>query len=179
MTTTNPIGAEAAPRVDADSYRAIFRDHPAGVAVITADAGNGPAGLTATSVSSVSATPPMIVFSLSNASSAAPTIAAAETVVVHMMTADQMHHALTFATSGIDRFADHSTWTRLPSGEPLLQPAARWMRGKVVDRVIAGTATVLTVEVLETHIDNDADPSVPLVYHDRTWHTLGEHSRVS
>lgn len=96
-----------------------------------------------------------------------------------MMTADQMHHALTFATSGIDRFADHSTWTRLPSGEPLLQPAARWMRGKVVDRVIAGTATVLTVEVLETHIDNDADPSVPLVNHDRTWHTLGEHSRVS
>ena len=37
----------------------------------------------------------------------------------------------------------------------------------------------LTVYVLETHIHNDADPSVPLVYHDRTWHTLGEHSRVS
>lgn len=179
MTATNPSRVDSTHRVDEDSFRAIFRDHPAGVAVITADAGEGPAGLTATSVTSVSAAPPMIAFSLSNASSAAPTIAAAQTVVVHMMTADQIHHALTFATSGIDRFADRSAWTRLPGGEPLLCSASRWMRGRIVGRVVAGTATIVTVEVLETHIDRDGDPAVPLVYHDRSWHALGRHSRVS
>jgi hypothetical protein len=39
----------------ADEFKSAFRNHPAGVAVITADAGYGPVGLTATSVISVSA----------------------------------------------------------------------------------------------------------------------------
>ena len=38
------------PAITADEFKAAFRNHPGGVAVITADAGNGPVGLTATSV---------------------------------------------------------------------------------------------------------------------------------
>ncbi|MCZ4535951.1 flavin reductase family protein [Gordonia terrae] len=178
MMTTKHVDPQPMT-VGADDYRTIFGDHPAGVAVITADAGDGPAGLTATSVASVSATPPMIVFSLSTSSSAAPTIAAAETVVVHMISSAQMPVALTFATSGIDRFAEEGSWTRLETGEPLLLAATRWMRGRIVSRVEAGAATVVTVEVLEVHVDADAIPSAPLVYHARAWHTLGDHSRVS
>ncbi|MFC9980944.1 flavin reductase family protein [Gordonia sp. NPDC127522] len=178
MMTTNHVGPQQIT-VSPEDYRTVFGDHPAGVAVITADAGDGPAGLTATSVASVSATPPMIVFSLSTSSSAAPTIAAAETVVVHMVSTAQMPVALTFATSGIDRFADESSWTRLDTGEPLLLAATRWMRGRIVSRVDAGAATVVTVEVLEVHLDASAEPSAPLVYHARAWHTLGDHSRVN
>jgi hypothetical protein len=46
------------PAVDAATYRSVFRAHAGAVAVITADAGRGPAGFTATSVVSVSLEPP-------------------------------------------------------------------------------------------------------------------------
>ena len=45
--------------LSADEFKALFRGHPGGVAVITADAGDGPVALTATSVASVSAEPPL------------------------------------------------------------------------------------------------------------------------
>lgn len=104
----------------ADQFAAAFRLHPAGVAIITADDGTGPAGLTATSVISVSARPALLAFSLSACSSTAPRIAAAETVVVHFLGAGQVELAKRFATSGIDRFGPPCRWYRLATGEPVL-----------------------------------------------------------
>src|ERR1700710_2080552 len=101
--------------LSAAEFKSAFRNHAAGVAVITADAGNGPVGLTATSVFSVSAEPPLLVFSISDLSSSAPTLRDAETVVVHLLGADQLHIATLCATSGVDRFVDTTLWDRLPT----------------------------------------------------------------
>lgn len=51
--------------VDVDTFKAAFRMHPAGVAVITTDSGDRPAAMTVSSLASVSTEPPMVVFSLS------------------------------------------------------------------------------------------------------------------
>lgn len=171
--------------LSAEDFKAAFRNHPAGVAVITADAGHGPVALTATSVFSVSADPPLLVFSLSAQSSSTPTLMRAETVVVHLLSADQLDLAILAATSGIDRFADTSIWSRLETGEPYFVAAPVWIRGRVVDRMEAGASTVLAVEALEARSpergspDADAANSRPLVYHNRTWHELGEASKIT
>ena len=81
--------------------------------MITADAGDGPVAMTASSVFSVSAEPPVLVFSISDMSSAAPTILSADTLVVHMLSAENLNLALLGAASGVDRFADTSLWARL------------------------------------------------------------------
>ena len=109
--------------IDVDDFKSVFRNHPAGVSIITADAGKGPAGLTATSVISASANPPILVFSLSAQASTAPTIANSETVVVHMLGAQHLALAKTFSAHNTDRFADKDSWTRLPTGEPILTAA--------------------------------------------------------
>jgi flavin reductase (DIM6/NTAB) family NADH-FMN oxidoreductase RutF len=163
--------------LSADEFKLAFRNHPAGVAVITADAGDGPVGLTATSVFSVSAEPPLLVFSISEQSSSAPTINRADTVVVHLLGADQLAVAKLFATSGVDRFADTSSWNRLITGEPYLPGVPVWIRGKVIDRMHAGGSTVVAVHALQSHISEQA-AEAPLVYHNRTWHHIGEHSRL-
>nr|WP_091424221.1 flavin reductase [Arthrobacter sp. OV608] len=62
-----------------DQFRAAFRNHPGGVAVVTADAGDGPVGLTATYVISASVEPNMLAFSVSELSSSTPTIRLAST----------------------------------------------------------------------------------------------------
>ena len=162
--------------LDADAFTAAFRRHAAGVAVITADSGDGPVGLTATSVVSVSAQPALLVFSVSELSSSAPTIARASTVVVHLLGVEQLTIARLCATSGIDRFADTSLWSSLETGEPYFPGAATWIRGRIVNRMSAGTSTVIALHALTTGTGDLS--SAPLVYHDRTWHRLGEHSLV-
>jgi flavin reductase (DIM6/NTAB) family NADH-FMN oxidoreductase RutF len=163
----------------ADEFKLAFRNHPAGVAIITADAGDGPVGLTATSVFSVSAEPPLLVFSISALSSSAPTIKKADTVVVHLLGSDQLAAAKLFATSGVDRFADADSWGRLPTGEPFLTGAPVWIRGRVINRMEAGGSTVVAVHALQSSIAEDAASVAPLVYHNRTWHRIGEHSQLS
>jgi len=164
-------------RLSPDEFKAAFRDHPAGVAVITADAGHGPVALTATSVASVSADPPLIVFSVSEISSSSPTIRAASTLVVHLLGVDQLHLAKLGATSGIDRFADESLWEVLPTGETYFPDARTWIRARVVDVIVAAGSAVVLVEALEAKPGDDTQHE-PLVYHNRTWHRLGDHSRI-
>lgn len=162
--------------LSADAFKLAFRHHAAGVAVVTADAGDGPVGITATSVFSVSAEPPLMVFSISGRSSSAPTIRRAETLVVHLLGARQLHIARLCATSGVDRFADTSIWDRLPTGEPHFPGVPVWLRGRVINRMEAGDSTVIAIHALESaHAEGPADP---LVYHNRTWHALGDASRL-
>ncbi|HEX4444223.1 MAG TPA: flavin reductase family protein [Galbitalea sp.] len=163
-------------QLSGDDFALAFRNHPAGVAVITADAGDGPVGLTATSVFSVSAEPPLFVFSISSQSSSAPALARADTVVVHLLSAAQLPVARLFATSGVDRFADPQSWARLATGEPYLPDSPSWLRGRIINRMQAGSSTVIAVHALESRIEDvDAEP---LVYHNRTWHSVGNHSRL-
>lgn len=159
-------------------FKAAFRQHPAGIAVITADAGRGPVAMTASSVFSVSAEPPVLVFSISNQSSAAPTLLEAETLVVHMLTAANLDLAVLAATSGIDRFEDTTLWDRLPSGEPYYVHAHAWIRGRVVDHMKIGDSTVVAVHALESRVPDDAAVAHPLVYHNRTWHQLSAGSVI-
>lgn len=168
--------------VSADVFKSAFRLHPAGVAVVTADAGSGPVAMTVSSLSSVSTEPPMLVFSASDLSSSTPVLERAETVVVHMVGSDQLWLAKLGATSGVDRFVDTATWTRLETGEPVFPQVYAWLRGRVVQRIDAGNSIVFLVHIIEacvTEADQPVDEtSKPLVYHARTWHQLGGHSAL-
>ncbi len=171
--------AQAFSAITADDFKAAFRHHPGGVAVLTATGRGGHVALTATSVSSVSADPPLLVFSISDASSSAPTIAEAKTMVVHLIEADEIHLAKLGATSGIDRFADTSLWTTLVTGEPVFH-GTRWIRVEAINRLHTGTATIIVAQALQSNI-SAADPrpeKVGLAYVNRTWHRIEYSTRI-
>lgn len=172
---------ELSGSLSADEFKALFRGHPGGVAVITAEGPEGPVSLTATSVASVSAEPPLLIFSVSALSSAAPAILAADTIVVHLLDADDIDVAKLGATSGIDRFADRDSWSRLVTGEPIYHGVRSWVRCSIIERMNAGGSTVIAAHALQAGINRDVAPGEPgeaLVYHNRTWHRLGDHSRL-
>lgn len=186
MTAVSPRPVERVPHLSAeltaDHFTSLFRGHPGGVAVITADPGTGPVALTATSVSSVSVAPPLLIFSLSSASSASAAIAASETIVVHLLDEHDLELAQRGATSGVDRFADTSTWVRLATGEPVFPGVRAWVRCIVINRMDAGGATVIVAQGLQHHLARDLQPGEAgggLVYHNRAWHRLGEHSLLA
>ncbi|OEU96515.1 flavin reductase family protein [Streptomyces oceani] len=124
--------------------RAAFREHAAGVAVVTAARAGRPTGFTATSLSSVSAEPPVVSFGVGVGSSSWPVIAEAEHLAVHVLGAHQRELAETFASKEVDRFAAPTSWRWGPHGVPVLDGVSAWLVCRVIARVpVAGHRVVL------------------------------------
>lgn len=149
--------------------KAAFRQHPAGVAIITAMSPSGPVGLTASSVASVAVDPAAIVFSVTRATGSAGAILAADGFVVHLI--DDEHSALaqSFAVSGAERFTPEQGWSTLPTGEPYLPAARVALRCRPIQTVPVGSSTVVIAEVVEV---TEGRAGRPLVYVDRRFHAL-------
>jgi len=162
-----------------EEFKSAFRLHPAGVALITADPGGSPVALTASSVSAVSADPPLAMFSVSALSSSARNLRKADSVVIHLLSADNLDLALLGAASGVDRFADESRWHRLPTGEPVFEEVKTWMRADILHRVDAGGSNVFVVTIVESRVAPDAAMCEGLVYRNRTWHRVDDSTVTS
>ncbi|WJV50436.1 flavin reductase family protein [Streptomyces flavofungini] len=166
MTATPDLSAPqlATP----DLLRAAFRRHAAGVAVITAR-GTGPVGFTATSLTSVSAEPPMVSFGIGTGASSWPAIAVAEHVGVHILGEHQQELAATFARSGADRFGAPTRWFDGPEGVPVLDGVLAWMVCRIVARVPAGDHRVVLAEAVA---GDPAGAGRPLLYHQGRFNAL-------
>ncbi|MFD9459872.1 flavin reductase family protein [Streptomyces sp. NPDC060027] len=160
MTATPRLGT---PRpASPDLLRSVFRRHAAGVAVITASDARGPVGFTATSLTSVSAEPPVVSFGIGTGASSWPAISEAGHVGVHVLGEHQRELAATFARSGADRFGAPTRWSNGPEGVPVLDDVLAWLVCRVVARVPAGDHRIVLAEVVQ------GDPTgagSPLLYH--------------
>lgn len=160
MTATPGLGT---PRLASpDLLRSLFRRHAAGVAVITARGERGPVGFTATSLTSVSAEPPMLSFGIGTAASSWPAVASTDHVGVHVLGEHQRELAATFARSGADRFGPPTVWGEGPEGVPVLDDVLAWMVCRIVTRVPAGDHRIVLAEVLD---GDPTRPGRPLLYH--------------
>ncbi|SMF46389.1 flavin reductase family protein [Streptomyces sp. Amel2xC10] len=160
MTATPDL--RTAQPASPDLLRSVFRRHAAGVAVITASGAGGPAGFTATSLTSVSAEPPMLSFGIGTGASSWPAISRAEHVGVHLLGEHQRDLAATFARSGADRFAAPTAWREGPHGVPVLDDVLAWLVCRVVARVPAGDHRIVLAEVV---LGDPAGAGRPLLYH--------------
>jgi flavin reductase (DIM6/NTAB) family NADH-FMN oxidoreductase RutF len=164
------------PTIDDDlartAFLAAFRQHAAGVAVVTVPGPGGPAGFTATSLASVSLDPPLLSFGISSGSSTWPALRDAGSVVVHVLSDGQRDVAELFARTGADRFGAGTRWRELPTGEPVLHGVAAWLRCRIEERFTAGSHRLVVAGVVE----GAADPGArPLLYHAGGYGVLEPH----
>ncbi|MFI6085234.1 flavin reductase family protein [Streptomyces sp. NPDC051217] len=159
LIVSSHITAGIAP----ERFKKAFRRYPAGVVVVTADAGHGPVGFTATSLTSLSLAPPLVSFGIALSGSSWPTIERASSAVVNFICAEQEPLARTFATSGADRFAAPTAWHRLPEGDPVLDDVAGWLRLSIQQIVPAGDHRIVVGRVEEAEHDESRRP---LLFHD-------------
>ncbi|MFE0510732.1 flavin reductase family protein [Streptomyces sp. NPDC058964] len=145
-----------------DLLRSAFRRHAAGVAVITARGDSGPVGFTATSLTSVSAEPPLLSFGIGTGASSWPAISTTGHVGVHILGEHQSDLAATFARSGADRFGAPTAWREGPEGVPVLDDVLVWLVCRIVGRVPAGDHRIVLGEVV---VGDPAGAGRPLLYH--------------
>ncbi|MFE5142458.1 flavin reductase family protein [Streptomyces fagopyri] len=160
MTATPGLGTHqlASPEL----LRSVFRRHAAGVAVITAQGGEGPVGFTATSLTSVSAEPPIVSFGVGSGASSWPAISESDHVGVHILGEHQRELAATFARSGADRFGAPTRWRAGPERVPVLDDVLAWLVCRIVARVPAGDHRIVLAEVV---LGDPSGDGRPLLYH--------------
>ncbi|MGK9149357.1 flavin reductase family protein [Plantibacter flavus] len=172
---TTPSADPAALHLAAtvDGFKAAFRDHPAGVALISAATDRGDVGLTASSVASVAVDPPMLSFSVTRATGSAGGLLGAGVVVVHLLADHHLDVARAFAKTGEPRFTPEQGWSRLETGEPYLPDARAILRARIAQTVPAGSSMLVIAEVLDVIPPGSESPA--LVYQNRNFHRLEQH----
>jgi flavin reductase (DIM6/NTAB) family NADH-FMN oxidoreductase RutF/DNA-binding GntR family transcriptional regulator len=148
MTASNepePGGGIADP-LTADEFRQIIGHFASGVTIITGMSDGEPVGTTASAVSSLSLSPPMVLISMNLESRTGEVIDRTKKFGLNILSDSQADLAIRFAGKGGDKFAGVDIVTG-EHGMPLLAGALATMECKVVDQVGAATHVVFLAEV--------------------------------
>jgi 3-hydroxy-9,10-secoandrosta-1,3,5(10)-triene-9,17-dione monooxygenase reductase component len=150
----------AGMQIEPDQFRHVLGHLPTGVTVITANTTDGPVGLSANSVTSVSLEPPLILVCPAKTSETWPAIREAGRFCVNVMA---RHHEPTvrrFAVRGIDRFEGTTHHDR--GFGPALDDAIAWIDCELLHEHEAGDHTIAVCSVLALE---PADEGEPLVFY--------------
>jgi flavin reductase ActVB len=159
--------------VSEDDFKAAMSHWASGVTVVTTtDAEGGRHGFTASSFTSVSLAPPMVLVCLDQSATCAPAFLSSGWFAVHVLAHEQAGLAKRFATKDADKFAGLDPLeTGVACTAPVLPGALVVLECRMTDLVDAGDHTVLIAEV---HHVAQARPAAgrPLIYFRRFFHRL-------
>jgi flavin reductase (DIM6/NTAB) family NADH-FMN oxidoreductase RutF/DNA-binding GntR family transcriptional regulator len=154
-----PPQTSGGPEVDAATFRHVVGHLPSGVTLVTTRTAEGDFGMTASSVTSLSMAPPMMLACLNRSSSTCPAVAEAGAFVVNVLGQGDGHLAQQFATPGVDKFAGLRI-TRGLRGAPVLTDALARIECEVVEQVSAATHEIFLGRVVRA----EAEEGSPLTY---------------
>jgi flavin reductase (DIM6/NTAB) family NADH-FMN oxidoreductase RutF len=142
---------------------------PTGVTVVTAMGAEGPSGLTANAVVSLSLEPPLMLACLDRGSRTLRAVEGAGRFGVNVLGAGHEQLARAFSTKAPQPEKwDGVGWTERV-GIPALEEALVWVACDLEDVVAGGDHVIATGSVLEVE-STDGDP---LVFHDGAYRPLG------
>ncbi len=147
------------PGVDAGAFRHVVGHLASGVTIITTRTAKGPFGMTASSVTSLSLEPPMMLACLNRTRQTASAVSEAGAYVVNVLGQGSEHLAQQFAAPSPDKFAD----VPLRVGElglPLLAEALAHLECRVAEEVTGGSHTIFLGNVVRA----TASEGRPLTY---------------
>ncbi len=156
-----------------EAFRALMRQVPLPVAVVTAAGTHEKRGVTIGSFTGVSIDPPLISFNIMRVSRMHPVITQAERFAVHILADDQAAVSVLFAKpdyTGTQQFAAVSH-TLDPDGVPLLGDTVGILHCTIHALHQAGDHSIVVGEVLYT---TDGPRSRPLLYHKGAYRRLGQ-----
>ena len=168
MSTSTLRSQAHAPHFSNAEFRTALGMFATGVTIVTARAPTGEfIGLTANSFNSVSLTPPLVLWSLSQAASSMDAFRQGSHYAINILAADQQALAQRFATRGVARFADLE-FTEGMSGAPLITGSVATFECFNRSRYAEGDHVIFVGEV--EHCSHRAGAS-PLLYHGGKFYT--------
>jgi len=153
-----------ARRIDSDTYRAVMRHLPTGVAAIcsTDPVSGAQSGMIVGTFASLSMEPALVTFSVMHSSSSWPRIADAGTFSVSLLAEDQQQVCRALSAKGEDKLSSVA-WSESAWGTPHLDGSLAWFDCRIEQQFTAGDHVVVIASVLDmTPADGAA---APLIFH--------------
>lgn len=155
--------------ISADLFKAAMGQMASGVTVITMRAGEEDHGFTASSFTSVSISPMLVLVCVVKAQRSHALIEEAKHFAVNILSTGQKELGMRFASSKInDRFAGVDI-TRATTGAAILPGNLAWVDCRLKDAYAGGDHTIFVGEVLAGDAPGGQDP---LTYYNRQWGTF-------
>lgn len=159
--------------VDAEQLKQTMRRWVSGVTVVTSIHGSERAGVTASSFTSISVAPPLILLSLQEFTPTLKLIEKSNLFAVSILTNKQANLSVQFAgfatlPEGADKFYGVELMTA-QTGAPIIAHAAGWLDCKLASIYEAGVSRIVVGEVVAAGQETS---DAPLVYVNRTYYNL-------
>lgn len=160
-------GPESAPHrvsfvpIDQSTLRQAFGRFPTGVAAVCALADGEPIGMAASSFTSVSLDPPLVLLCVAHTSTTWPRLATREHLGLSVLGEGHEDAGRALAAKGVDRFAGIE-WEATPAGAVLVHGASAWFECVVHDVVRGGDHDVVLLRVDALRVFPEVPP---LVFH--------------
>jgi flavin reductase (DIM6/NTAB) family NADH-FMN oxidoreductase RutF len=160
--------ARRSVRVDKAEFCRTCAKFPTGVTILTMrDAEGGARGMTASSFTSVSLDPPLVLVCVDHKASVMQHLRSSEHVGINILSEEQSELSTRFARRGEDRF-DKIEWTAGHHGVPVISGVLASFECRI-DRIVdAGDHAIVIAEVLRAEYRDGR----PLVYFGSGYHKL-------
>lgn len=145
--TSETHGPSLTPTMDAEGFRTVAGHLTSGVAVITAETGGVRFGMTASSVTSLSLDPPLMLVCLNSAMPTARAVAHSGAYAVNVLDRQSAHLAHRFAGAHEDKFAGLAT-SPGATAAPTLDDALAHIQCEVSEEIAGGTHTIFIGRVV-------------------------------
>lgn len=152
------IPGDEAAMAAARQFRDVLGRFASGVTVVTAMSAGRPIGMTCQSFSSVSLSPPLVLFIPAKTSRAWPLIQRAGKFCVNLLAFEQAAISNVMATKGIDKFESLPWKPTESTGSPLLEGVLGWIDCTVHSVHEAGDHYVVIGRVQEMGSTDAKDP---------------------
>lgn len=149
--------------VDPIAYRSAVGHFATGVAVVTCDGPDGPAGLTTNAVSSLSLEPLLLLVCFDNGSRTLEAVRAAGRFAVNVLRAGQEELAAVFASKRVQAEKFEAVTHRIEHAVPVLDDALAWIACDVHELHPAGDHTIGIGAV--THVWTAPGEAAPLLFY--------------
>jgi flavin reductase ActVB len=154
------------PAISKDQYRQLVGSFAAGVTIVTtSDASGTPWGFTASSFTSVSLAPPLVLVCIAATADCFAAFSTATEMAIHVLAKGQGDLAMRFATKGADKFAGLTLGKGEHTRAPILPGALARIECRMHQRHVEGDHTILLGEVL----GGARADAAPLLYYGRSF----------
>jgi flavin reductase (DIM6/NTAB) family NADH-FMN oxidoreductase RutF len=143
--------------LDTRKFRDVMGTFTTGVTIITTMDNKTPHGITANSFTSVSLSPPMVMFCLGKSSANFEAFMASDSFAVNILSSQQDALSTRFATFEGDRF-DGLNWSAWDTGAPILENVIAAIDCRLEATHDAGDHVIILGLVVRAEVQNNAPP---------------------
>jgi 3-hydroxy-9,10-secoandrosta-1,3,5(10)-triene-9,17-dione monooxygenase reductase component len=142
-------------------FRSAIGQFATGVCVVTAFSENGPTGMTANAITSLSLDPLLMIVCFDRTARTRVAAESSGRLAVNILSASQEEHSKSFASKGTEEEKFQGVEWSERAGAPVLDGALAWFAGALTDLRPGGDHEIgiLAVEEFEVH------GGEPLIYH--------------